>query len=350
MKRYNDIGDLYREKFADYTPEPPASVWEGLQSAIQKKPSLWKKLTFPSAGIVIVGAAIYLLFANPKPQESAIDTVRESQKNTENKIVNNEALPAANLSDKLEAKNTSALLQKNSVNSEKSSETQPTKYVSLLTDNSFISNSTEETSQSAEERIAVDKKSMFNNEEQSQRQNAVKQTQNESSQPKGLPIKISKDTMVCENAAVKLYVYNAENIRWSTGETENIITLHPSYSEQYSVTFSKTNTKDTTIYIYVNVVPCAEVHIPNAFTPNGDGLNDVFLAQTDIELRHFEMIIYAADGRHVLFTSKDIKHGWDGTYKGQPQPHGVYFYTIRYTDNLGKTIEKNGELLLILQI
>jgi len=164
-----------------------------------------------------------------------------------------------------------------------------------------------------------------------------------------LPVKISKDTTICENSTVKLYAYNAENIRWSTGETKNLITVHPSHSEQYSVTFSTANAKDTTVYIYVNVIQYTKVFIPNAFTPNADGNNDVFLAETNVELKSFEMTIYSKDGRQILFNSKDIKHGWDGTYNGQPLPHGNYPYTIRYTDNLGKYIEKPGVVLLILQ-
>jgi gliding motility-associated-like protein len=106
--------------------------------------------------------------------------------------------------------------------------------------------------------------------------------------------------------------------------------------------------KDTTVYIHIDVVPCTEVYIPNIFTPNGDGRNDIFFVKTEMELKSFEMVVYSSNGQQ-LFLSKDITRGWDGTYKGQPQPHGLYFYTVRYIDNLGKSVEKGGELLLILQ-
>jgi gliding motility-associated-like protein len=102
-------------------------------------------------------------------------------------------------------------------------------------------------------------------------------------------------------------------------------------------------------FIHVKVVECTEMYIPNAFTPNGDGMNDVFLAKSNLDLDYFQMNIYTADGRQILFSSKDIHKGWDGTYRGQRLPHGVYFYNIRYKDNFGKIVEKRGELLLILQ-
>jgi gliding motility-associated-like protein len=348
MKKYNDIGDLYREKFADYSPEPPASVWEGIKSATEKRPSLWKKLTYPFAGTVLIGAVVYLIIANPKLQESAVVMVNDNQKNAENQLVNEVFLTDNNQSGGLNERNAPISQQINQVEYAVAPATQN------VTPNDLSNNNLPEEKQVIEERIIDDKKVPFlrlvsETDERNPKQNTVKQTQSENPQPKVLPVKISKDTTICEDADVKLYAYNAENIRWNTGETKNLITVHPSHSEQYSVTFSTANAKDTTIYIYVNVVQCSEVYIPNTFTPNGDGLNDVFLIETDMALKSFEMTIYSKDGRQIFFNSKDTKRGWDGTYNGQSLPHGNYPYTIRYTDNLGKTIEKSGVVSLKLQ-
>jgi len=323
-------------------------VWKGVESALQKKPSWWKKLTFPAAGTVLVGAVVYLCVVHSQPNETAMAAANNKQETVENRTVNSNSLCAENLSEKLCEENASALRRKNA---ETVSETQNVEQASLPT-NFYSDNLSEETSRVVEERVVGDKKtpSAVNaSDEQNQKQNAVNQTQNENLPAKILSVKISKDTTVCENTAVKLYAYDAENIRWSTGETKNLITVYPSYTEQYSVTFSTSGTKDTTVYIYVNVVQCTEVHIPNIFTPNGDGLNDVFLAKTNTELKSFEMTIYTATGKQVIFTSKDINRGWDGTHNGQTQPQGMYYYTVRYIDNFGKLIEKQGELLLILQ-
>ncbi|MCL2131153.1 MAG: gliding motility-associated C-terminal domain-containing protein [Lentimicrobiaceae bacterium] len=94
-------------------------------------------------------------------------------------------------------------------------------------------------------------------------------------------------------------------------------------------------------------IPTAELFVPEAFTPNGDGLNDVFSAQSEEEYTYFEMSIYSRNGQ-LLFASKNIKHGWDGTYKGVPQPHGSYVYVIRYRDAAGQMHDKKGNFLLIL--
>jgi gliding motility-associated-like protein len=345
MKGYNDIGDLYREAFSDYAPQPPASVWEGVKSATQKQPPMWKKWTLPFAGTVLTGAVVYLFMVNRNDREFASLTEGNKTENTENLIVSSQnSSNEMQTYDALNEENTPVLRQTNL----------PLSAQDIASPDFTMDNSYAEISEVAVEQIVGDKKmpsALANNalEAQNHKQNTVNEAQNEHQPSKKLPIKISRDTTVCEHSVVQLYAYNVENIHWSTGETKNFITVQPAYSEQYSLTFSTANAKDTTVYIHINVVRCAEVYIPNIFTPNGDGNNDIFYAKTDMELKSFEMTIYSANGRQVIFMSKDIKHGWDGTYKGQTQPHGLYYYTVRYIDNLGKLIEKQGEVLLILQ-
>ena len=144
-------------------------------------------------------------------------------------------------------------------------------------------------------------------------------------------------------------VYIGESIGFAEliADLPNAIFVNPSYDEQYSVTFTTTANYDTTVTINIKCKPCSELFIPTAFTPNGDGLNDVFTAQSKEEYSYFEMTIYSGNGQ-VLFVSKDIKQGWDGTYKGTLQPHGAYLYIIRYKDFSGKMNEKRGNLLLLL--
>ena len=67
------------------------------------------------------------------------------------------------------------------------------------------------------------------------------------------------------------------------------------------------------------------IYIPNSFTPNGDGLNDVFNIKTIIEFSQFKLCIYDRWGE-MLFESDDINKGWDGSYKGKPVPNDVYVY------------------------
>lgn len=75
----------------------------------------------------------------------------------------------------------------------------------------------------------------------------------------------------------------------------------------------------------------SNVYIPNAFSPNGDGNNDAFMAYTnnDKGLAYFQLLIFNRWGEKI-FESNTINQGWDGTYKGQLQNPGVYAYQATY--------------------
>ncbi len=87
----------------------------------------------------------------------------------------------------------------------------------------------------------------------------------------------------------------------------------------------------------VNLPP--KVNVPNAFSPNGDGLNDIFFAQgifiqnlTGKSAIDYLLRIYDRWGQ-LLFETNDINKGWDGTYNGQAMEVGVYVYDLRATGN-----------------
>lgn len=87
------------------------------------------------------------------------------------------------------------------------------------------------------------------------------------------------------------------------------------------------------------------IFIPNAFSPNGDGHNDYFLAYgTNID--KLEMRIFTQWGQ-MIFESKDKGRGWDGTYNGTIQPVGVYVYVIKATLLDGSVVTKQGSVNLI---
>ncbi|MBN1197817.1 MAG: gliding motility-associated C-terminal domain-containing protein [Bacteroidales bacterium] len=87
--------------------------------------------------------------------------------------------------------------------------------------------------------------------------------------------------------------------------------------------------------------------IPTAFTPNGDGLNDVFrpVAENILEYR---MMIYDRWGQQ-LFESTTVTDGWDGTVKGNLCPSEVYSFIIFFQsyDNLGVTEKRTGTVMLV---
>ena len=80
---------------------------------------------------------------------------------------------------------------------------------------------------------------------------------------------------------------------------------------------------------YIDVTDDLNVFIPNSFTPNGDGLNDVFLIKgLGFKTENFSMELFDRWGQSLFF-SKDVTKGWDGSVKGQPVQDGVYIYKIR---------------------
>lgn len=87
------------------------------------------------------------------------------------------------------------------------------------------------------------------------------------------------------------------------------------------------------------------IFIPNAFTPNKDGKNDMVFVRSQT-LKTMRFYIYSQWGAQ-LFYSTNIADGWEGTFRGVPQPIGVYMYTLRATMNDGREIDKKGTITLI---
>jgi gliding motility-associated-like protein len=71
--------------------------------------------------------------------------------------------------------------------------------------------------------------------------------------------------------------------------------------------------------------------IPNAFSPNGDGKNDLFQVVYQCPIQTFSMRIYERSGA-LVYSSHSINDGWDGTFKGAAQPQGIYVVMISYVD------------------
>jgi gliding motility-associated-like protein len=81
------------------------------------------------------------------------------------------------------------------------------------------------------------------------------------------------------------------------------------------------------------------LYIPNAFSPNGDGINDWFTA-IGYNVTAYSMSVYNRWGEQ-LFLSDEITEGWDGTYRGKQSEMGVYVYRISFTGEL-KGISTSG--------
>lgn len=97
--------------------------------------------------------------------------------------------------------------------------------------------------------------------------------------------------------------------------------------------------------VHIKVFKGAQIFVPTAFTPNGDGRNEL-LKPAYTGIRDLRFNVYNRWGQ-LIFTSTDTGAGWDGTFKGKPQPAGNYVYVIRATDFIGTVMQKKGYFLLI---
>lgn len=144
-----------------------------------------------------------------------------------------------------------------------------------------------------------------------------------------LPISIGEDSLYClfnyDSLHLNAAGEDAISYLWSpTGETTPGITVK--YEDYYNVVATKENgCKRQAGFEVLELCP-PTFFIPNAFTPDDDGINDYyFIPVTDYNT--FTLRIFDRFGR-LLFRSEDPFVGWDGTYNGKECPIGVYTYKL----------------------
>ncbi len=155
---------------------------------------------------------------------------------------------------------------------------------------------------------------------------------------------LKSDTTICEHTSVSIPVETSvSEYQWDNGVLSAPLTV--SAAGTYIVTANSPCgiLKDT---ITVKTIDCACVPVlPNAFTPNGDGRNDLFEAKARCAVKLVQMTVYNRYGQRI-FESNGIK-GWDGNFKGKKVETGVYCYYLTYTDQLGKTATLKGDVTLL---
>ncbi|WP_343745583.1 gliding motility-associated C-terminal domain-containing protein [Chitinophaga sp.] len=130
---------------------------------------------------------------------------------------------------------------------------------------------------------------------------------------------------------------------WQDGSTRPTFTAHQ--PGRYEVTVKNKCGSGTS---RVTVTECSpELFLPNAFSPNGDGKNDIFRIVNYHGQQLVEFSIYNRWGECIFLTT-DPKRGWDGTFHGQLQPVGAYVYHVRYRNMLGQEKLLKGTVTLLL--
>ena len=123
----------------------------------------------------------------------------------------------------------------------------------------------------------------------------------------------------------------------------------PVQTTLYTIVVSNNNqcrTQDT-VTVQVIQYECipSSIYIPNAFSPNGDGVNDTFKVRT-ATLKSMHLEVYDRWG-HKVFETDNITDGWNGTYKGQPAPFDAYGYYFSGECLQGEKISLKGNVTLL---
>lgn len=114
----------------------------------------------------------------------------------------------------------------------------------------------------------------------------------------------------------------------------------------YYIEFQQGNCSSTRVPVEVKVVDESRVLLPNAFSPNGDGLNDTWGIQVFGIIKLGVLRVFNRWGQ-VVFETTDPARRWNGTINGTPLPIGTYYYVLKAVDHLGKPISQNGPVLIL---
>lgn len=159
------------------------------------------------------------------------------------------------------------------------------------------------------------------------------------------------DTNAIKGRPHQLQASGGTNYVWSpAGPLNNPFIANPLatlYNDTYftvTVTDAIGCTDDDDVFIKVYEGP--NYYVPNAFSPNGDGLNDIFRPipvgiQSTTYFRVFDRF------GNLMFETNKWMEGWDGTYKGKKASSGTYVWMIKGIDKNGRVVEMQGTVVLV---
>ncbi len=168
-----------------------------------------------------------------------------------------------------------------------------------------------------------------------------------------LPLQdLGKDTLFCAHIPVQLRLKanNLEHaaLQWSNGSNESSIVVADTGMHWVSLSLPPCVTSDS-IYIGRQICECTII-VPNAFSPNNDGVNDLFqpYIQADCpNIKKYSLSIYNRYGQRI-YSSVQMEDGWNGTFNAIPVDIGTYYFEIQLeAGTKNKPYYQKGALTLI---
>ena len=164
------------------------------------------------------------------------------------------------------------------------------------------------------------------------------------------------DTVVCPKNSFVVNAQLPDSFTYQWAPT-NIFSDPASSSPEISIsenttayititdTYACRKADSTNITSDIDLCPITTIYIPTAFSPNNDGVNDIFLVR-GAEIHNFNLDIYDRLGK-LVFSSTDQSEAWSGDINGKKGNSAVYIYILNYKDIEGKSHYLKGNLSLI---
>ncbi len=164
-------------------------------------------------------------------------------------------------------------------------------------------------------------------------------------------IKAFRDTTVCKGGPAQLLATGGISYTWSPAiwlNNSNIANpiASPDAAITYIVTAVDADGCLSSDSVHINIMDCtASVGVPEAFSPNGDGSNDILYVRS-VNIRSIHFTVFDRWGIKV-FETDNINSGWDGTYNGKIQPVETYAYILKAITINVVEINKKGNVTLL---
>lgn len=166
-----------------------------------------------------------------------------------------------------------------------------------------------------------------------------------------LTLSADKTTLDCRNNSVLLQASGALTYSWQPATyckepLRDITMATPGQTTMFTVTGKNEQGCAAMDSILINVEGSSSVTVPNAFTPNGDNLNEAIGIRDLCDFVLEEFSIYHRSGKQVFHTA-NVLELWDGTINGERCNTGVYMYFVRGHNRKGEKITHKGDITLV---
>lgn len=157
-------------------------------------------------------------------------------------------------------------------------------------------------------------------------------------------LELGNDTSFCQGESIILTSNFADTYLWSNGSDNSTIDVNTAGLYWLQLNNGTCFTRDS---ITISTELCdIVIELPNSFTPNGDGFNDLFIPKEIQGIANATFRILNRWGSEIFYT-ENLSQGWNGTYNNKSCTDGTYFWTIEYFNAAGEKIGKAGFLTLL---